>query len=348
MKILVTGSAGFIGFHVVKALVANQENFVVGIDNINEYYDIHLKYGRLSACGINEDEISPDKIVHSSEHSNYHFGQIDLTDFPRLLTLFCNYQFDYVINLAAQAGVRYSMKNPQAYVHSNLLGFTNLLECCSHTKIKHLIYASSSSVYGMNKKIPYEETDTVDTPVSFYAATKKSNELMAHAYSHLFSLPTTGVRLFTVYGSWSRPDMAPMLFANAILQNKPIKVFNNGDMLRDFTYVDDVAKSITMLLPKVPDKYADSPFYRILNIGNSQPVNLLDFIHTLEDEMQAKAQLQMMPFQSGDVKATYADVSKLVDCIGYRPDTPLREGIKSFVGWFNNHHEHTAYSIEEL
>ena len=336
MKILVTGSAGFIGFHLVKALVENKENFVVGIDNINDYYDVNLKYGRLSECGIGKEDITENEVVHSSFYCNYDFGKIDLTDFIQLGVLFKKYQFDYVINLAAQAGVRYSLENPHAYINSNILGFVNILECCRHNNIKHLIYASSSSVYGLNNKIPFKESATVDNPASFYAATKKSNELMAHSYSHLFNLPSTGIRLFTVYGAWGRPDMAPMIFARSIREGRTIKVFNNGDMLRDFTYIDDVIKSIVLPLDKTPDKNSDSAFYQIFNIGNSKPVNLLQFIEAIEYEMQKDAHLEMYPFQSGDVKETYADISKLTRYIHYKPKTVLPEGIKSFIEWFNS------------
>ncbi len=336
MKILVTGSAGFIGFHLVKSLVKDGENFVVGIDNINDYYDVNLKYGRLSECGIKEEDITENKMIHSSLYCNYDFGKIDLTDFIQLRILFQKYQFDYVINLAAQAGVRYSLENPHAYVYSNILGFVNILECCRHNEIKHLIYASSSSVYGVNNKIPFKESDLVDNPASFYAATKKSNELMAHSYSHLFNFPSTGIRLFTVYGAWGRPDMAPMIFAKSIREGRTIKVFNNGDMLRDFTYVDDVIKSIVLLLDKAPNKNSGSAFYQIFNIGNSKPVNLLTFIEAIEREMQKDARLEMYPLQSGDVKETYADITKLTRCIDYKPQIALTEGVKSFVEWFNS------------
>lgn len=335
MNILITGAAGFIGSHIVKRLMNNSEHFVVGIDNINDYYDIGLKYGRLSECGINTDKISDNTIVHNSIHTNYHFCKTDIADYSQLNKLFEKYKFDYVINMAAQAGVRYSLDNPHAYVYSNIVGFVNILECCRHSKIKHLIYASSSSVYGANNKIPYSECDRVDHPVSFYAATKKSNELMAHSYSHLYQLPTTGLRLFTVYGPWGRPDMAPMIFTRSICEGKPIKLFNNGNMMRDFTYIDDVVESIMRLINKMPDENTEIPFYQIFNVGNSNPISIPDFIKTLETEIKIKADLEMQPFQPGDVQRTYSDSNKLADYVNYKPSTTLSDGIHHFVDWFN-------------
>ncbi len=311
MKILVTGTAGFIGFHLVESLVQQSDIEVVGIDSINDYYDVNLKYARLQEAGIGREEI---KIcenslweVKSQKHANYRFFQLDITNLQLLNALFEREQFDYVVNLAAQVGVRYSVENPYAYVQSNLVGFVNLLECCWQHNIKHLVYASSSSVYGANAKIPFSEEDRTDQPVSLYAATKKSNELMAYTYSHLYNLPTTGLRFFTVYGAWGRPDMAPMLFANAISENKPINVFNNGDMQRDFTYVDDVVAGISKCISELPKT---SPKAEICNIGNSKPIDLLAFIETMEQCLGKKGQKNFMPMQAGDVKSTWADTQK--------------------------------------
>ncbi len=334
MKILITGTAGFIGFHLVEKLVKHENTEIVGIDNINDYYDVSLKYARLAKCGIDKDSVGDNTLITSSVYPNYKFSKTDISDYQALSDLFRQQQFDVVINMAAQAGVRYSIENPHAYVQSNITGFTNILECCRHNQIKHLIYASSSSVYGMNNSIPFSEDDNVTYPVSFYAATKKSNELMAHTYSHLFQLPTTGVRLFTVYGPWGRPDMAPMLFAKAIYDKKPIKVFNHGNMLRDFTYVDDIAAGIIKLIDKLPDEGSEQPFYKIFNIGNSTPVKLINFITTLEEAIGKQAILEMLPMQPGDVEVTYADTAKLEKAVGYKPSTSLSEGINSFIDWY--------------
>ena len=334
MKILITGTAGFIGFHLVEKLVKHENTEIVGIDNINDYYDVSLKYARLTKCGIDKDSVRDNSPITSSVYPNYKFSKTDISDYQALSDLFRREQFDVVINMAAQAGVRYSIENPHAYVQSNITGFTNILECCRHNQIKHLIYASSSSVYGMNNSIPFSEDDNVTYPVSFYAATKKSNELMAHTYSHLFQLPTTGVRLFTVYGPWGRPDMAPMLFAKAIYDKKPIKVFNHGNMLRDFTYVDDIAAGIIKLIDKLPDEGSEQPFYKIFNIGNSTPIKLIDFITTLEEAIGKKAILEMLPMQPGDVEVTYADTTKLKKAVNYKPSTSLSEGIYSVIDWY--------------
>ncbi len=337
MKILVTGTAGFIGFHLVENLMKNDNIKVVGIDNINDYYDINLKYARLAESGINRDEVETCETslieVQSQKYQNYKFLKLDITNLPLLEQLFEQEQVDYVVNLAAQAGVRYSLKNPHAYVQSNLVGFVNILECCRHHDIKHLVYASSSSVYGANAKIPFSEDDRVDNPVSLYAATKKSNELMAYTYSHLYDLPTTGLRFFTVYGEWGRPDMAPMLFANAISKDEPIKVFNNGDMQRDFTYVDDIVEGITRCITSLPEV---QPKADVFNIGNSNPVDLMEFISTMETCMGKNAEKNFMPMQDGDVKRTWADTQRLENKVSYKPTTPLKVGIGNFVEWFKS------------
>lgn len=331
MKILVTGAAGFIGFHLVEALVKLGHE-VVGIDNVNDYYDVNLKYARLAESGINREQVT-DKgnLIVSCEHDNYKFAKIDIIDLPKLEQLFKEEEFTHVVNLAAQAGVRYSIENPHAYVQSNLVGFVNILECCRHNKIVHLVYASSSSVYGANAKIPFSEDDRVDHPVSLYAATKKSNELMAYTYSHLYSLPTTGLRFFTVYGPWGRPDMAPMLFANAIMKDEPIKVFNNGDMKRDFTYIDDIVEGIIRCVSALPKK---QPKAEVFNIGNSKPVDLMEFISIMEECMGKKSEKIFMPMQDGDVKVTYADTTKLNNDVDYLPKVTLNVGLRKFVDWF--------------
>ena len=330
MKALVTGAAGFIGSYTVKALVA-QGCEVVGLDNINSYYDVQLKYDRLADTGITKESIEKDILLPSAKYPSYRFIKMDLTDREGLTNLFKDEHFDIVVNLAAQAGVRYSIENPYAYIESNIVGFLNLLEACRHHHIEHLVYASSSSVYGMNEKVPFCETDMTDTPVSLYAATKKSNELMAHAYSKLYSIPTTGVRFFTVYGPWGRPDMAPCLFMKAILNGDPIKVFNNGQMRRDFTYIDDI---IAGLMKIIAHPSADPiPFY-IYNIGNSAPVELMDFISVIEKTAGKTAIKQMMGMQPGDVVCTYADTGRLEKDFGYKPSTSIEEGIQKFYDWY--------------
>lgn len=337
MKVLVTGAAGFIGFHVAQKLIT-QGMQVVGIDNINTYYDTDLKYARLSESGINKDRITDNGgYTQSEKYANYTFLKTELTDMESLTRLFEKEQFDVVINLAGQAGVRYSIENPLSYIQSNIVGFINILENCRHHQIKHLIYASSSSVYGMDEKFPFSEDDVVDFPVSLYAATKKSDELMAHTYSHLYHLPTTGLRFFTVYGPWGRPDMSPMLFADSIISGKPIKVFNNGDMLRDFTFIDDIVDGVCKVMSHIPGKEEPHPYYRLLNIGNSEPTPLMSFIHTLEDVFEKKACLEMYPMQAGDVKATYADVTKLQALTGYKPHTNLKTGLESFAKWYKTY-----------
>lgn len=330
MKILVTGAAGFIGSYTVKAL-ATQGHEVVGVDVINSYYDVRLKYDRLIHTGIAEDEIKEGIMVKSSVYSTYRFVKLDLTNKKGLSQLFETEHFDVVVNLAAQAGVRYSIENPSAYIESNIVGFLNLLENCRHYPVRHLVYASSSSIYGLNEKIPYAETDQTDTPVSLYAATKKSNELMAHAYSKLYGIPTTGVRFFTVYGPWGRPDMAPFLFMKAILKGDPIKVFNNGQMRRDFTYIDDIIEGLLKIINH--PSTGDIPYY-IYNIGNSAPVELMDFIGVIEKTTGRTATKQMMGMQPGDVVCTYADTSRLEKDFGYKPSTSIEEGVDKFYKWY--------------
>lgn len=320
-KILITGTSGFIG-HALSIFLLNSKNYeVVGIDIMNDYYSVELKKARLASLKGNPD---------------FSFYQIDIADYQSLDELFEKYQFDYVVNLAAQAGVRYSIENPRAYTESNLVGFSNILEACRHHKIKHLIFASSSSVYGRNEKVPFSEEDRVDLPVSYYAATKKANEVMAASYSHLYNLPVSGLRFFTVYGPWGRPDMAPWLFTDAILHNRPIKVFNNGDMLRDFTYIDDIVEGIVRLIDTPPGK--DLP-YEIYNIGNNRPEKLADFIAAIEKACGIEAKKVNYPMQDGDVPVTYADTSKLNQAVGFSPDTNLQSGINRFVAWFREYHK---------
>jgi UDP-glucuronate 4-epimerase len=338
MKILVTGTAGFIGFHLAKRLLLDGYE-VIGLDNINDYYDVRLKFARLAETGIIENKIEYGKFVQSKIFAKYRFVKLNLEDRENIEKLFETEQFDVVINLAAQAGVRYSIENPYTYIQSNLVGFMNILECCRHNKIKHLVYASSSSVYGNANKVPFSENDHVDFPVSLYAATKKANELMAHTYSHLYHLPTTGLRFFTVYGPYGRPDMAPILFAKAITEGKPIKVFNHGDLSRDFTYIDDIVEGIVRVLSDSRHCGHDpqstvSPYYRVFNIGNSQPVPLMNFIQTMESALGKKAILEMYPMQQGDVKTTYADTSELEKAVGYKPKMELKDGLGRFAEWW--------------
>lgn len=331
MKILVTGAAGFIGFYLVQRL-AERGDEVVGLDSINDYYDCRIKYGRLAVTGVAESAINPLQMVQSVRYPNYRFVQMQLEDRQAMQQLFAEERFDVVVNLAAQAGVRYSIENPYAYVESNVVGFLNLLECCRHYPVRHLVYASSSSVYGQNAKVPFSEDDRVDTPVSLYAATKKTNELMAHTYSHLYNIRTTGLRFFTVYGPWGRPDMAPMLFADAISAGEPIKVFNGGDLSRDFTYIDDIVEGVVRVVTGEPS--TEQERCKIYNIGCSTPVQLMDFISTMERAMGREAEKIMLPMQAGDVYQTYADTSRLERDYGYRPSTTLEEGIGRFVEWY--------------
>ena len=336
MKILVTGAAGFIGFHLVKRLL-KEECSIIGIDNINDYYDINLKYARLNELGIERDSSSLFfEECKSSINKNFTFIRMNLEDKLELSNLFEKEKFDIVCNLAAQAGVRYSIENPEIYIQSNIVGFLNVLECCRHNEIKHLVYASSSSVYGANAKIPFSEEDKVDTPVSLYAATKKSNELMAHTYSHLYKIPTTGLRFFTVYGPWGRPDMAPILFADAISENRAIKVFNHGNMERDFTYIDDIVEGVKRIIKK---SIENRDLYKIYNIGNNSSVKLLDFINEIEVKLNKTSKQKLLPIQPGDVKKTWANVNDLKKDYNYNPNTTLKKGIREFIIWFNYYYK---------
>lgn len=343
-RILITGTAGFIGFHLANRLI-NDGYFVVGLDIINDYYDINLKYNRLEHHGINVKALKEKVLTQSSIHSNYHFIKADIADHDFIVDFMTEQKFDYVVNLAAQAGVRYSIDNPRAYTHSNIDGFLSLLEGARFTKVKHLIYASTSSVYGLNTKMPLSESDPTEHPMAMYAATKKANEMMAHSYSHLFDLPTTGLRFFTVYGPWGRPDMALFLFAEAMLNDRPINVFNHGNMIRDFTYVDDIVESIVRLVvkPAKPNpKWTGNPShiptssapYQIFNIGNSAPVKLMDYIKALENSFGIEAKKNMMDIQPGDVPATHADASALEAYTGFRPKTTVEQGVAKFVDWY--------------
>ena len=336
MKYLVTGAAGFIG-HFVAQRLCEQGHTVIGLDNLNDYYDVSLKEARL------------ENLSKFSDSGLFQFVKMDLADREGIANLFAEEKFERVIHLAAQAGVRYSIENPLAYADSNLIGHLTILEGCRHNNVKHLVYASSSSVYGLNTKVPFATSDSVDHPVSLYAATKKSNELMAHSYSHLYNLPTTGLRFFTVYGPWGRPDMAPMLFADAITNGRGIKVFNHGDMRRDFTYIDDIVDGIIRIqdvIPKVnPDWNVEkssaansSAPYSIYNIGNGNPVKLLDFIEAMETSLEIKAEKNFMDMQPGDVYQTYAEVEDLFEVTGQRAKTPVKEGVAEFVKWYHDYY----------
>lgn len=338
MKILVTGTAGFIGFHLAKKLLERGDE-VVGIDCINDYYDVNLKYARMAETGIAREEVEDGKPVQSTKYPRYRFIKLRLEDREALQNLCAAETFDAVVNLAAQAGVRYSLENPYAYVESNIVGFVNLLECVRHNPVRHFVYASSSSVYGGNTKTPFSEEDRVDNPVSLYAATKKSNELMAHVYSQLYGIPVTGLRFFTVYGPWGRPDMAPMIFTKAILAGKPIRVFNNGDLSRDFTYIDDIIEGVVRVIDEIPGTGAPRSSSEIYNIGCGHPMPLMDFIHTLEEALGKKAVMQMLPMQKGDVYTTYADTSKLQRDFDYKPIVSLETGVRNFVKWYESHHK---------
>jgi UDP-glucuronate 4-epimerase len=355
MKILVTGAAGFIGFHLAKRLVKDGYD-VIGFDNINDYYSTDLKYDRLAQLGIERENIIEGSTTESKEHKKFKFIKADLANREVLKDLFTEQKFDVVINLAAQAGVRYSLEDPYRYIDSNIMGFLNILECARHHSIKHLIYASSSSVYGANTQMPFSTSDNVDHPMSLYAASKKSNELMAHTYSNLFDIPTTGLRFFTVYGPWGRPDMALFLFAKAMLNNEPINVFNHGMMERDFTYVDDIVEGITRLIPKppVPDTSwsGDNPDpatsfapYHVFNIGNSNPVKLMDFIQEIEKQLGVKAQKRMMDLQPGDVPKTWANVDDFFTYTDFKPQVGIEEGIENFIDWYKVYFSKEKHSV---
>lgn len=338
MKILVTGAAGFIGFHLVKTLLARGDD-VIGVDCVNSYYDVGIKEARLGLLGQQA----------SVSTGQYAFERINIADRAALNACFAQYEPDYVINLAAQAGVRYSLENPHAYVESNIIGFTNLLEACRHHEVKHLTYASTSSVYGANTSMPFSEHDPVAHPLQFYAATKKANELMAHSYSHLYKIPTSGLRFFTVYGPWGRPDMALFLFTKNILEGKPIDVFNHGKHTRDFTYVDDIVEGIVRVNdqpatpnpdwdPAKPDLQSSNAPYRIFNIGNNAPVDLIDYIEAIEEALGMTAEKNFLPLQPGDVPSTYANVSNLIQATGYKPSTLITTGVKNFVEWYRDYY----------
>jgi len=333
-KILVTGAAGFIGSHLSIRLLERGDE-VVGLDNLNDYYEVSLKEARLARF---------------SDHENFRLVKMDLSDREGMEALFTEEKFDKVVNLAAQAGVRYSIENPHAYIESNIVGFTNVIEGCRHNKVKHLVYASSSSVYGANETMPFSVHDNVDHPLSLYAASKKANELMAHTYSHLYELPTTGLRFFTVYGPWGRPDMALFLFTKAILEGKPINVFNHGKMRRDFTYIDDIVEGVIRVLDKTaesnsewngkkPDPASSKAPWRIYNIGNSNPVELMDYIKAIEKSLGMEAEKNFMPLQDGDVPATSADVQALMDDVGFKPDTHVEDGVRRFVEWYRAYYK---------
>lgn len=342
MKILVTGAAGFIGAATVKALL-EQAHEVVGLDNLNSYYDTGLKYARLAEAGIPQAAVRENKMVSSHTHPAYRFTKTDLTDRIGMESLFRSERFDIVINLAGQAGVRYSIENPFAYVESNVLGFLNILECCRHHPVRHLIYASSSSIYGMGNGARYAESDRTDTPVSLYAATKKSDELTAHSYSHLYGIPATGVRFFTVYGPWGRPDMAPFIFLRSILEGTPIRVFNHGEMERDFTYIGDI---VTGLMHLLEHPSAASVPHTVYNIGHSEPVRLTDFIHTIEQTTGRKAILHMEAMQPGDVYRTCADTSRLQHDFGYHPTVTVEEGIQRLYEWYGEYYKNSAFRAD--
>ena len=347
-RILVTGTAGFIGFHLVRSLFKSDYD-VFGLDSINDYYEVDLKYGRLAETGIARDQIEYNRMVHSHLSDRYHFIQLKLEDKENILDLFKQYQFDVVVNLAAQAGVRYSFTNPDDYIGSNVEGFLNILEACRHNPVEQLVFASSSSVYGLNREMPFKVSHNVDHPVSLYAASKKSNELMAHSYSHLFGIPVTGLRFFTVYGPWGRPDMSLFIFVKNILEGEPINVHNEGRMERDFTYVEDIVEGVRRIMEVIPEPVAnEDPMldpatstapYRIYNIGNSRPVKLMDFIHAIESLLGKKARMNMIPIQPGEVEKTWADVGDLASQFAYSPDTPVHEGVKMFISWYRDYYK---------
>lgn len=345
MKILITGGAGFIGYHLSKALLATNNNHIIGLDNLSDYYDVQLKKNRLELLGINSLAITDDKLCNSQIFPNYQFIYTDLANKEILQNLFREERFDIVINLAAQAGVRYSLVTPEAYIHSNISAFLNLLEACRHYPVKHLIYASSSSVYGLNGKVPFSVHDDISHPVSLYAATKKSNELMAHTYSYLYNIPVTGLRFFTVYGPYGRPDMSPSLFAHAIFKDEPLKIFNYGKMRRDFTYIDDIVNGVIKVLDKIPiknpewdnlkmDPASSSAPYALYNIGNQHPVALMEYINAFETAIGKEAKKEYLPMQAGDVQETYSDMTEMINDFGYLPKTSVEEGVRKFIDWF--------------
>jgi UDP-glucuronate 4-epimerase len=350
MKILVTGAAGFIGFHLVNRLLIEKKYEIIGLDIINDYYDVNLKYNRLDQHGIDGRKMQDRDLKKSIKFDTYRFIKADLTDFDFLVKFMKKEKFDYVVNLAAQAGVRFSLSNPKVYISSNVDGFLTILEGCRHSGVKHLVYASTSSVYGLNSKMPLSENQPTEHPISLYSATKKANELMAHTYSHLFNLPTTGLRFFTVYGPWGRPDMALFLFADAILNNRSIDVYNHGNMMRDFTYVSDIVESIVRLVVKPPSgdlnwdgnnpsSDRSSAPYRIFNIGNNKPIRLLDYIHALEKALGQSAKKNMMGIQPGDVPATHANTSNIENYVCFKPSTDVFTGVKAFVDWYKDYIE---------
>ena len=350
-KILVTGAAGFIGFHLAEALLQRGDE-VVGIDNINDYYDVNLKFARLAESGIAKQDISLHQEVQSSKYQNYRFVKMDLVDKQALMDLCAKESFDVIINLAAQAGVRYSIENPDAYAQSNLIGFLNILEAARHYKVQHLVYASSSSVYGLNEAMPFSVNHNANHPVSLYGATKKSNELMAHSYSHLYKIPTSALRFFTVYGPWGRPDMAYYLFADAIREGKPIKVFNHGKLKRDFTYIDDIVEGIINIADapatpnadwnaEQPDPSSSKAPYRIYNIGNNEPVELEEFIKTVGKAIGKDPEMIMMDMQPGDVVATWADVNELITKFQYKPNTSIETGLTEFAKWYKEYYSYS-------
>ncbi len=355
MKVLITGTAGFIGFHLAGVLI-KEGHEVIGLDSINNYYDVNLKLDRLRHHGIETEAIESHQLIQSREHKNYRFVKMELEEREPLLTLFKNERPDAVVNLAAQAGVRYSLKNPQTYMDANITGFLNILEGCRHYPVKHLVYASSSSVYGANTKMPFSVNHNVDHPVSLYAASKKANELMAHTYANLFAIPSTGLRFFTVYGPWGRPDMALFLFTKAMTEGKPIDVYNKGKMMRDFTYIDDIVESIRRLIPKPPttsSKWSgDNPDpsfsyapYQLFNIGKGSPVKLMDFISEIEKNLGVEAEKNLMEIQPGDVPSTWADVEALYDYIDYRPQVSVPEGVKKFISWYQQYYKVNAGTV---
>ena len=336
MKILVTGAAGFIGYHLSEKLLKLGHD-VVGLDNINDYYSVHLKYERLQQLGISESEIQYNKSINSHIHNEkFQFIKMNLEDQENLQALFNVHSFDVVCNLAAQAGVRYSIEKPMKYVESNIIGFANVLECVRNAKVKKLVYASSSSVYGLNEKTPFATSDNVDNPISMYAATKKSNELMAHTYSHLFGIETIGLRFFTVYGPWGRPDMAMFLFTEAIFNDQPIKVFNEGNLSRDFTYIDDIVEGV---VKTIENENPNKSLYNLYNIGNGSPVKLNDYIKEIEKALGKDAKRILMPMQPGDVEQTWADTSALFKDYNYKPTTNIKKGIVEFVKWYKDYYE---------